>query len=107
MIGLFVGFAASEAPAEETAQEELTIMREENTQLRNLVDEYENLSKLYYEQGTNVSVLMDVDTLRYDPLKAQGALKSMEDYRDMIHIQTGRILELRKSSGFSEDPSKY
>lgn len=99
LIGIFGGFAMGSGPQEKTIHEEMMEVRDENLKLRDLVNGYEDLSKLYYEQGNNISVVLDTDTLINDPLKVRTALKSMNDYRDMINVQYGRIIELRKSAG--------
>lgn len=77
-------------------------LREENTKLINLINGYTDLSNLYWNQGQDVSIVLNKDMLEKHPEEVTNALQSINQHRDMINVQLGRIFELRKAVGLVE-----
>ena len=81
-------------------------LRVDNQNLRNIITGYEELAMLYYKQGENLSVVLDVKTLESDPQKAYDAFSKLDTFRDQINIQLGKIFQLRKTANLPETSSE-
>jgi len=82
-------------------------LRVDNQNLRNIITGYEELAMLYYKQGENLSVVLDVKTLESDPQKAYDAFSKLDTFRDQINIQLGKIFQLRKAANLPETSSEF
>ena len=78
-----------------------------NNQYQELILAYEELSRLYYEQGANIATVLDRNTLLNNPDKATQALKEVDRIRGLIILQQGRIIELRKTAGLPEETFEF
>lgn len=79
-------------------------LKEDNTKLKDVVSGYEQLSQLYINQAQDIAVVLDRDMLANHPEEVTDALRSMDQKRDMINVQIGRILELRRTAGLQQYP---
>lgn len=104
-IGLMLGFAAAQNPDYEPTQ--LQSVSSHNKDLLRLVGGYEALSNLYQIQGQNISVILDKDLYLDHPEEIKEAFDSIEQYRKLIQIQYGRILEMRYRAALPEDYKEY
>ncbi len=82
---------------------EYEVLETGNRQYLELVRSYETLSDLYNIQGDNVDTILDKDTLFTNPEEAADAFSQMDDTRDLILIQFGKIDQLRKAAGLPEE----
>lgn len=78
------------------------VLKEDNTKLKDVVTGYEHLSQLYINQAQDIGVVLDRDMLANHPEEVTDALRSIDQKRDMINVQIGRILELRRTAGLQE-----
>lgn len=80
------------------------VLKEDNTKLKDVVSGYEQLSQLYINQAQDIAVVLDRDMLANHPEEVTEALRSIDQKRDMINVQIGRILELRRTAGLQQYP---
>lgn len=99
-IGISIG-GLSSAPRQDTQPENGT----QAAKLINLVKGYEEMDRMYYLQGQDVGVIMDVNIIENYPNEFYDAVKSINKRRDLINVQYGRILELRRAAGLTESPA--
>ena len=74
-------------------------LEEKNEKYLNLISGYEELSKLYYVQGSNFATITDIDLYQTNPADVADAFSSSKEFKDRILIQQGRIMEQRKNAG--------
>lgn len=86
----------------ETPGSPYAILKEGNKKLMNLIDGYSQLSGLYFNQGQDVSIVLNKDMAENHPEEIIDALQSINQKRDMINVQLGRLYELRKAAGLIE-----
>ncbi len=74
-------------------------LEDKNEKYLNLISGYEELSRLYYVQGSNFSKITDMNLYETNPAEVANAFTSAKEYKDRILIQQGRIMEQRKNAG--------
>lgn len=99
--GLMLGYMAATDPDVNPAP--YAILTDQNRKLSDLVNGYERISELYHLQGENVGVILDQDIVLTNPEEIKDAFNSIDQYRGMINVQYGRIMELRRAAGLPED----
>lgn len=67
----------------------------ENAKLRNLIEDYEELSELYFKQGENVGIVLDPDVYYSNPDQTYEAVLALKQFREMI-IDKQREIESQK-----------
>ncbi len=72
----------------------------------NLLEGYEDLSKLYSDQGENLSIIFNTTLWETHPEEIEQALASMKQYREKIINQRGKIDGLRKAVGIPAEDLK-
>lgn len=100
MFGFIGGFSAGTNPSYTPTP--LEAERVKNAHYRNLIRGYEDLSELYRLQGQNVGVIMNTELLLTNPEEVRDAFNSISQHREMINVQIGRIMELRRAAGYSD-----
>lgn len=103
-VGLMLGYSVAADP--NYTPSELQASAQRNKELLRLVDGYEDLSNLYQIQGQNVGVVLDRDIALTHPEEIDDAYDSMSQYKNMIQLQYGRIIEMRHDAGLPEDVEK-
>lgn len=74
-------------------------LKEENRHLKDVTTAYDELTRLYFQQGQDVSIVFNQDILEKHPGEITDALQSINQHRDVINLQLGRIIELRRTAG--------
>lgn len=97
-IGMLVGY---ESAQEDTNLSPIQQIRVQNERYSRVIQSYEELANLYFEQGQNLKIVLDKDMILQNPQEVVDAFKSMDQYRSLINVQMGRILELRREAGLS------
>ncbi len=97
-VGMLVGY---EAAQEDTSLSPIQQIRVRNERYAQVIQSYEELANLYFEQGQNLKIVLDKDMILQNPQEVVDAFESMDQYRSLINIQMGRILELRREAGLS------
>jgi len=104
LLGIFVagtmlGFEASE----DTHWDSFTkrdALQYENEKYQALITGYEDMSKLYWGQGEAMVAILNDDNIMNNPQKIADSMKTINQARDLIILQQGRIMELRKAAGY-------
>lgn len=73
---------------------EITLSKE-NAKLRGLIDDYEELSDLYYKQGQNIHIVLDPDIYENYPDQSYEAFLGLKQFREMI-IDKQKDIEKKK-----------
>ena len=94
VVGILLGLYQGEQNYESklTPIEELRL---ENSKLKNVITGYEDLAMLYYQQGENLAVVLDVETLESEPQKAYDAISRIDSFlsaRDLVMESVSRPL---------------
>lgn len=97
IVGVSFGlsFANSTTIARPTEYETL---RNTNSKYLDVIRGYETISDLYYSQGKSVSTLLGSDKLLENQALIEQLLTNIKNTRDLILVQEGRMLELRKNA---------
>ncbi|GEM_PF-5634090 len=97
-VGMLVGY---ESAQEDTTLSPIQQIRVRNERYSQVIQGYEELANLYFEQGENLKIVLDKDMILQNPHEVVDAFRSMDQYRSLINIQMGRLLELRREAGLS------
>lgn len=85
------------------SEDEYKALEEKQKAYDDLIKGYEKLSTLYISQGENVSIILDKNMLYNHPEEVTDAIRSADQFRDMIILQRGRILELRRQADLTNE----
>ena len=96
---LGISFAYDPTSSAPTQARQLKI---QNDKYADLIRGYENLNDLFSMQGQDLTIIMDKNIILNDLTQFQKALDRMTARKDLILLQQGRILELRKSANLPE-----
>lgn len=103
-IGMLVGY---ESAQEDTSLSPIQQVRVQNERYSRVIQGYEELANLYFEQGQNLKIVLDKDMILQNPQEVVDAFKSMDQYRSLINVQMGRILEQRREAGLSGNVKSF
>lgn len=102
IFGYFAGVSVAYDPTS-NAPNQAQQLKIENDTYADLIRGYEKLNDLFSVQGQDLSILMDKETILSSPALFSATLNRMTTRKDMILLQQGRILELRKSANLPEN----
>jgi len=104
LIGLILGIGyLDNTPPEKTPYQ---IELGKNVKYQNLISGYEDLSKLYSSQSANLAITFDRDMIENHQDQVNAAILRIDEYRDKILVERGRIDELRHSAGLPPENLK-
>lgn len=98
VFGLLAGFAISDLPEEEASP---SLSESKNTQYLEVIDSYQEVSKLYNYQQQDMDIIADYNSWRANIGEVYEAINSYKQKRDEILFQLGRVYELRKKAGLT------
>lgn len=75
----------------------------QKSELRNVIDGYQDLSRLFYLQQQDMDIIVDTSAWQNNPEELSDALRSYQEKRDQIIFQYGRIYESRSRAGLPRD----
>ncbi len=97
IIGILVG-TATPAQSSQGPQES-----KKELEYRQVIDGYQNVSKLFYLQQQDMDIVTNTSSWQEHPEEVIDAISSYHQKKDEILFQWGRIYELRKKAGLSDD----
>lgn len=103
-LGVILGIAIYSI---ETEMTEIDYLRQENAALKELVTGYEQMTRLYQDDRTNTGKIMDIETMLSDRELAEDTFTQADLYTNLIMMQYGRLMELRKNAGLPDIPEDY
>lgn len=97
IVGVAIGISFSQSTYV-SSPSEYEVLKTNNDQYLNVIRGYETLTDLYYSQGKSVSSLLGSDKLPDNQNLIEQLLTNIKNTRDLILVQEGRMLELRKNA---------
>ncbi len=105
LVGLILGVGILEKKPPEVSPYQRESVK--NAKYLNLISRYEDLSKLYTDQGANLTVAFNRDMIENHPDAVNAAILSIDQYRDTILVERGRIDELRHAAGLPPEDLRH
>jgi hypothetical protein len=102
IFGIFLfGAIAGSATSANSTQAPTDTKRE--LEYRQVIDGYQDISRLFYLQQQDMDIVTDASIWQEHPEELTDAIASYHQKKNEILFQFGRLYELRRSAGLSDD----